>query len=244
MKENSTRIKGFGASAIFAIIASPVLADLDDYSTSEINAAPICTPFPAGEAFLLCQCPAGFGTTSVWGSGPYTGDSNICAAALHAGAISKQGGPVFAQKAPGQASYAGSSSNGVITSDWQGFEFSFTIDGSQTNTVPKQTSDAALKIVDLKTVEVCKTLPKNVDIYSCNCPANASTAGSVWGSGPYTTDSNLCAAARHSGVIGTQGGDVVVLRLQGLSHYSSSQSGGVTTSEWGNYADSFMVNHN
>jgi len=68
------------------------------------------------------------GTTGgrVWGSGPYTDDSNIARAAVHAGKLKNgETGWVTIRIMPGQSSYSGSSANGVETNDYGSFEGSF-----------------------------------------------------------------------------------------------------------------------
>lgn len=65
-----------------------------------------------GERYLF-HCPPGKALPSrVVGSGPYTDDSSICSAAVHAGAIgAKDGGEVTIEIRPGEANYAGSERN-------------------------------------------------------------------------------------------------------------------------------------
>jgi LCCL domain len=64
-------------------------------------------------------CPANIVLNSVWGTDTYTDDSRICSAAIHAGKITQAGGGlVTIEIAPGQASYLGSSRNGVISSSY------------------------------------------------------------------------------------------------------------------------------
>lgn len=53
-----------------------------------------------------------------FGSDPYDGISNICMAALHAGATGPEGGDVRVIPGPGQESYTGTLANGVFSSDW------------------------------------------------------------------------------------------------------------------------------
>jgi hypothetical protein len=72
----------------------------------------------AGEADLARQ---------VWGVGPYTGDSSVCVAAVHAGVITRDGGTVEVTGEPGRDSYEGSTSNGVTTSEWGSWGTSFTV---------------------------------------------------------------------------------------------------------------------
>jgi hypothetical protein len=50
---------------------------------------------------------------------------------------------------------------------------------------------------------------------TCSCAPEA-VRGSVWGSGVYTTDSSICAAARHAGVLAAgAGGEVTVQGSKG-----------------------------
>lgn len=63
------------------------------------------------------RCPRGRpGATRVVGNGPYTDDSSICSAAVHAGAIgAKDGGDVTIEIRPGEAHYAASERNYIRT---------------------------------------------------------------------------------------------------------------------------------
>jgi len=208
-------------------LVSPVAAQSGTFSASEIENAPDCGSYPVGKSQLLCKCNPSFTTGSVWGSGPYTADSNICTAALHSGAISQKGGAVLATAAAGQTSYSGTSRNGVTTSDW----------GSYGNSYFIQNATAT-------EANVCGVMPQDREYYQCRCDAGRAASTSLWGNGPYTADSDLCSAARHSGVIGAQGGKITVLRLQGLSSYWGSTSNGVTSSDWGSFGSSIMLNRN
>eukprot|EP00762_Andalucia_godoyi_P003559 ANDGO_04251.mRNA.1 Cochlin OS=Gallus gallus GN=COCH PE=2 SV=1 len=72
-----------------------------------------------------------------------------------------------------------------------------------------------------------------------DCPYRNS--GSVWGSGPYTSDSCSCRAARHAGVIGDNGGVYKVSTAPGQASYESTTANGVTTSSYGSYDSSISV---
>ena len=74
---------------------------------------------PAGTAELACHCTGeAMAIGEVWGAGPYTDDSAICRAALHAGAIGVEGGPVRVAEAPGRESYPGDISRSVASRGW------------------------------------------------------------------------------------------------------------------------------
>lgn len=180
-----------------------------------------CAGYPSGAAEHVCTC-TGNESGSVWGSGPYTSDSNICVAARHAGVLKGGGGEVRAFSVAGQASYPGSTENGVTTSNWGSYGSSF----------------------DFVRVEVaaCGRFPGGVGPVTCSCTGNET--GSVWGSGPYTSDRNLCVAARHDGAIDASGGVVTVLGMGGLAAYRGSAQNGVTTSNWGSYGESIIFDRN
>jgi hypothetical protein len=67
------------------------------------------------------HCPPGKPLPSrVIGSGPYTDDSSICSAAVHAGAIgAKDGGEVTIEIRPGEPHYAGSERNYIRSTAYE-----------------------------------------------------------------------------------------------------------------------------
>jgi LCCL domain len=76
---------------------------------------------------------------------------------------------------------------------------------------------------------------------SCYCPP-MTTFGSLWGTGVYTSDSHLCTAAVHSGVISAStGGDVSYTMFPGRSAYCGSTRNGVTSRTYGSYSASYSV---
>jgi hypothetical protein len=179
-----------------------------------------------GNAALTCACPAGSGAGTVWGSGPYTADSTICAAALHAGAIPAAGGTVTVRPMPGRPSYAASSRNGVTTMSYGSYGASFHFDGVPIATGPEPCPDTMMGVSSAQPL-------------TCTCPAGAA-AGTVWGSGPYTADSAVCTAARHAGVINQAGGTVTLRAAPGQQRYAASSRNGVTTLSYGSYGASFQ----
>lgn len=68
--------------------------------------------WPPENGGCACWAPR---PTPIWGTDVYTAESAICAAALHAGVIRPSGGTVQVIAAPGQASYTGSTRNGVTS---------------------------------------------------------------------------------------------------------------------------------
>lgn len=66
---------------------------------------------------------------SLWGSEVFTGDSSLAAAAVHSGVLRPgQRGAVRVRVIGGQASYAGSTSNGVSSQPYDAWNVSFTVE--------------------------------------------------------------------------------------------------------------------
>jgi len=73
-------------------------------------------------------------------------------------------------------------------------------------------------------------------------PGCASQSYYVWGTTIYTHDSNICAAAIHTGVITNSAGGVLgVKKYPGVNSYSASTKNGITTLSWGSWYDSFTL---
>ena len=197
---------------------------------------PACGTFPNGAESYACTCEAGFPVSSVWGSGIYSTDSNICAAAQHAGAISEDGGKVLAVAAPGQENYVSSTQNGITSQQWGKLDRSFMF--VNPNLVVGTAASGA------GSLEACTTLANGQDRVTCSCAAGSGTSGGVWGSGPYTADSNICAAATQAGVIGGSGGIVTALRGPGVPVYRGSVANGVTSSDWESFSSSLIFDLN
>jgi hypothetical protein len=213
-------------------VALPVLGCLAGAAAAQTNLEQ-CSSYPRGDESYACLCPPTAQTTgAVWGSGPYTLDSNICQAAAHAGAINAGGGPVVAYALEGQESYDGTVANGVQTSTWGAYDASFMF----------ETQDAAP--VKYGSGGDCAGFPQSLDIVTCSCTAAATAKGTFWGNDPYTIDSDICIAARHSGIIGPEGGTVTAIRVMGLDNYTSSLNNGVESAPSGPFDGSMVFDRN
>lgn len=192
-----------------------------------------CGRYPVGEDSYSCACPAGFAQGAVWGSGPYTADSDICTAALHAGAIGPDGGKIRALATGAGEAFTGTEANGVATRNWGSYPDSFILD------MPVSAAEAA------GDVALCAGYPEDQESHTCACDAFLSEGtGFVWGSSPYSADSDICTAAVHGGLIGPEGGVVTALRTAGRPTYFGSEINGVITLDWGSYPVSFVFDYN
>ncbi len=236
-----TRVLHFAATALLLVVFSaPVFAQGGKKSAASsavsgpIDVVADCGALAFQDGRMTCSCPAGAtGSGSVWGSGPYTGDSAICRAAVHAGVIGASGGVVNLVQAPGQDSYQASVVNGVTTSGWGSYGDSFDFAGV-----------ARTPVTAASDLPVCTSIPNGVDAYDCYCTPNGANK-SIWGNDPYTADSDICTAARHVGYIeAADGGDVFVLRLQGLSSYYGDENNGITSGDWNSFGSSIIFDWN
>jgi hypothetical protein len=203
------------------LAVSLILLALGSPLSAQTGPGAMCASYPPGAASHQCTCPPGPYAGAVWGSGPYTADSDLCSAARHAGVIGDQGGPVTANSVAPPASYAGTVSNGVTSQDWGSYDAAYVFKGAAA-----QVGMAA-----------CGTLGPFA-VSTCACPAGGADA-IVWGSDPYTADSDICTAARHAGVIGPEGGEVTVRRMAGQPDYTASTANGITSQAYGSYGASF-----
>ena len=208
----------------------PVKTGPDAPCPGKLNEVPNAAKLGHDGAFS-CTCAADSATSPLWGSGVYTTDSAICGAARHAGAIGPAGCVVSIKTTQGCASYVGTTANGVPSAKWGAFDASFYFPGH---------GDGACKL-DGTCPGAFNAIPAGAAAagFSCTCPAGM-PSGNVWGSGAYTADSAVCAAAVHAGAIGPGGGMVSTKSTQGCPAYVGTLANGVTSAAWGQYATSFF----
>ena len=188
---------------------------------------------------LVCACPAeATQQGSVWGTDIYTADSGLCRAAVHAGMISRRGGQVTVRGEPGRRAYPGTTRNGIASSNYGQFEASFRFEGVPQAPSPQAAASAA-PAVPQQCPDDFGAFKEETDPVVCTCSADATQRGSVWGSDVYTSDSGLCRAALHAGLIPRAGGTVTVLAEPGRRTYAGVTRNGVTSSNYGQYEASF-----
>jgi hypothetical protein len=244
MKKTSTVVVAF----LVFILTVGSLAGAQELSS--IKAIPGIQP----GSILVLQLTGNAGGGSVWGSGIYTTDSSLAAAAVHAGVLpDKAKGMVIVEILPGESSYKGTSSYGVTSAAWGAYGLSFRFlqkAPSSTNTAdffgegqsqvkpPVQVIQKIFGFDDPTVLGRIRTSPGNT-VY---VRLTGSTEGRVWGSGVYTLDSGLAAAAVHSGALAPgQNGVIKLTILPGRSAYEGTSRNGVSTSGYGAYGGSFSV---
>jgi hypothetical protein len=172
-----------------------------------------------------CFCPSTGGY--IWGTDIYTDDSTVCTAAVHAGVIPATGGAITVKVAPGRSSYTGSSRNGITSASYGAWPGSFTVSGAIMNCA----QECPANLIDSR--------GKNGTVVTCDCTAESTGIGGLWGTDTYTDDSSLCRAALHAGRITTAGGTINAVIKPGQSLYTGSTRNGVTSSSYTAWPGSF-----
>ncbi|TVO57658.1 LCCL domain-containing protein [Denitromonas halophila] len=183
---------------------------------------------PALETPFACHCSAEAARDgTVWGTDNYTVDSTLCAAAVHAGVIGREGGTVTALREAGRDIYIGTARHGIASYDYGRNARSLRFAGAPAPTPGPEPCPQRLSI--------------NPDLplpYTCHCTAGAIREGAVWGTDVYTRDSNLCGAAAHAGAVGREGGDVTARDAPGRDLYIGTSRHGIASNDYGRYAHS------
>jgi LCCL domain len=191
-----------------------------------------------GQTFTLACSPGGT-AHSVWGSDIYTADSSICTAAVHSGLITyQQGGAVTIELRPGSTIYGCSERNGVTTSPFGSYQHSFVFKTANTEAVVREAEDQTSVLWNTSASMISFEAGKT---YKFKCPPNGKESA-VWGTDIYTLDSSICNAAVHAGKLASDSGGSVTIELRpGESVYKGSTRNGIKTSDFGQYASSFVV---
>ena len=77
--------------------------------------------------------------------------------------------------------------------------------------------------------------------YTVSCPAKCGY-GTLYGTDVYTSDSAICKAGMHAGVIDSSGGTFTVTLVAGLDSYPGSDRNGISSADWDSaWANAFTV---
>lgn len=202
---------------------------------------------------LMCTCDAAsveFG--QVFGSDVYADLSSPCRAALHAGAITAQGGTIVLRSTPLPLKFDANTRNGVEALTTRNAPGAFRIARATVAEVqagapaqqaalpptpapvpaqpPAPAQPRAALPVCPATAQVPATTPQNLRVV-CQCTAELIRPGNVIGTNFYIRRSSICGAARHAGVIGPQGGPVAVTLGGPRTQFEGTTRNGV--SSWG-----------
>ncbi|GAB5494596.1 MAG: hypothetical protein Phog2KO_48110 [Phototrophicaceae bacterium] len=177
---------------------------------------------------FVVLCPEDGEVSSIWGTEIYTSDSSMCTAAAHMGLIDlEDGGSFVVTFIEGQEEYEGTEQNDIETSSWGSYSLSFSVSEESLEI------DWNTRAYDLEGEEG--------DSFAVTCPEDGEVS-SIWGTEIYTSDSSMCTAAAHMGLIDLEdGGSFVVTFLEGQEEYEGTEQNDIETSSWGSYSLSFSV---
>lgn len=195
-------------------------------------------------AIFSVSCPSNCAEGgSLWGSDTYTGDSSVCRAAIHAGAIPRAGGTVMVRVDPGRPAYRGSVHYGVRSSDYGSYASSFTVLFAEgQNRLPEAAAPMAPQVVEAGCSYNANEIRAEVGTATTvACPPGCSEGGGLWGTDVYTGDSGICRAAIHAGLIPAGGGTVVVVLEPGRPAYRGSLRNGIRSGDYATYRLSFRM---
>lgn len=172
----------------------------------------------------------GADSSSIWGTDIYTDDSHLDAAAVHAGVLTiGETGVVKVNILAGQSSYSGTTRNGVTSSNWGSYSRSYEVlapTAGDANSPGETSSNPLSDPGDLQ------GLGSNGDFFFIE--TTGANSASIWGTGIYTTDSVLAAAAVHSGALAIGETGVVQVQVLGAqTSFAASTQNGVTSTGWG-----------
>jgi hypothetical protein len=169
-------------------------------------------------------------------------------AAIHAGATSAAGGVVNVRLEPGRPAYRGSMRNGINSYDYGTYAKSYTFLGPQgqplqaSMSVPAGAAPQAAQPIEAGcsfNATQIQDAPGTAHLVAC--PPNCARSGGLWGTDTYTGDSGICRAAIHAGLLGNQGGMVVVILDVGRPAFRGSTRNGEQSSDYGSYGSSFHL---
>lgn len=178
----------------------------------------------------------GTNTGSLWGTDEYTDDSTLALAAVHAGVLKVgQKAMVKVTLVPGREEYSGSTRHGVTSNSY----FEVFGGGYRVEAGPPPMGFAE-RGVDVLPDSLRELRGRAGAVYLFEVTGRA--GGTVWGSGTYTDDSDLAAAAVHAGVLKDgQKGVVKVTVLAGQDGYKGSEKNGVSSRDYQSYPGSYKV---
>jgi RHS repeat-associated protein len=186
-----------------------------------------------GKAFYY-YCPPNGTAKGIWGTDIYLDYSAICVAAVHQGVITLQdGGSIKIAIKGEQTSFAGSNQNGIVSSNYGAYAGSFTVepvpsDIQFVNSISWSQSASTIKL----------HLGKK---RTYECPAGG-TPKSIWGSSYYLSDSKICSAAVHFGLITfADGGQFNLLVTPDQGSYVGTTQNGITSRSYGAYNGSYQL---
>lgn len=190
---------------------------------------------------------------AVYGTDVYPSNNPICVAALHAGKITTDGGPVTVQLNPGEESYVGSSRNDIDSASLPGTPRAMVfvdqtdttaVDAAQEPYIPRLKWDTKFT----RTGFAYKQLLGQRFTFNCPAAPKGKKLRRISGTDSYAFNSTICVAALHAGKISQDGGLVHLQMDPGMDKLVGSIRNGVESKDGSgghrtvSFVDSPLVN--
>jgi hypothetical protein len=195
--------------------------------------APPLAGYPAAVGKRVLYPTRGNTIGSVWGTDVYTQDSDLGAAAVHAGFLKRgETGMVEIEFVEAPKVFTGSNSHGVASQDWRNWNGgAFRI----IKATPGRVNDADLPRVQQPPPVNLMDIPRAFGS-SVLLSVTGNTVNSIWGTDVYSLDSDLGAAAVHAGIL--RPGETKTVEVEIVvspEKLTGSTRNGVTSSAWGEF---------
>ncbi len=177
---------------------------------------------------------------AVWGTNVYTADSDLPAAAVHAGVLSAgERASITVTIVPSPPVFGGSSNHGVTSRGWPSWPKAFVLSRKESKLPPQPQPVPESVPVRIRSSVPSSTQPVgsfvDVEIVGSN-------DGWVWGSDVYTGDSDVATAAVHAGVLEIgQRGVVTVIFVAPPNSFSGTRRNEVATRPYGAFPSAFVL---
>lgn len=183
--------------------------------------------FHDGLARVFCtpHCEADAWSVAV-GAAVHPVRSSVCEAAIVDGVLPQSGGEMLVSKVRGLPAYVGQEAGG-------GMSIAATnLGGDAFHLAPWRGGDADPHAVyppklepgcggNLASLGLATAQPGSTFVF--RCPMDCATEGQVYGGPAYAAQSEVCAAARHAGIMGAAGGHGLLTIGAGQDHYFDSR---------------------
>jgi len=166
--------------------------------------------------------------------------SSVCLSAIVDRVMPLYGGEVMVTKVPGLPSYKGADVNfaaSLAATDEKGEAFH----AYATDNIDLDPTFPAERAVDCRATFASLGMTEQGSSLPAVCPGDCKGEGQLAGTSIYSPGSSVCRAARHAGVIGSEGGHVMVTLGHGQDGHFGSRQGGDTSTDGPGSEQSYTV---
>ena len=164
----------------------------------------------------------------VWGSNPYSCDTDLCRAGIHDGQINENGGMYIIAYGGPYNNFPPSQKFGIMSNSWEA----------------SQNTHFVVASISSYRFDTSKFHFDKCGLYIGDCLGKSNGCcqeGVVFGSNPYSHESIICNSALHSGVINSSGGLFAIHAGGQVTKFVGSSNNGITSEKNGFDSTSFLI---